>query len=144
MKRSPGWVSLFVYCVLAAFGTALVFAVIVAGGAVALEGHQDAILEREQNRLPVKADGQGGAQFTGMITDSQCGARHMRNSHLSPAECARACVHKGANYVLVDGDRRYILIGGEESLAKLAGVRANVIGTLQGDAILVNSANALF
>ena len=82
--------------------------------------------------------------LTGMITDSHCGARHMRNSHLSTAECAKACVRGGANYILVDGDRHYILIGGEQSLSKLAGERANIIGTLQGDAILVNSAGALF
>jgi len=36
------------------------------------------------------------------------------------------------------------LIGGEASLGKLAGERANVIGTRQGDAILVDSAAALF
>jgi hypothetical protein len=44
--------------------------------------------------------------------------------------------------VLVDGDRRYTLVGGEAALSKLAGERANVIGTRQGDAILVNSASA--
>jgi uncharacterized NAD-dependent epimerase/dehydratase family protein len=144
VKSRPSWVSLFLYCVLAAIGTALVFAIIVAGGAVALEAHQDATSEGSQNALPATAGGQGGTRFTGMITDSRCGARHMRNSHLSTAECAHACVLKGANYVLVDGDHRYILIGGEASVAKLAGVRANIVGTLQGDAILVNSAAALF
>ena len=58
------------------------------------------------------------------------------------AECARACFRHGASYVLVNGDRRYTLVGGESALSKLAGERANVIGTRQGDAILVNSASA--
>lgn len=144
MKSMPQWLSLFIYCILAAFSTALVFAVVVAGGAVALAGHQDGMAAKSQNELPASAEHAQGARFTGMITDSVCGARHMRNSHLSSAECAQACVRKGANYVLVDGERRYVLIGGEDSLAKLAGVRANVIGTLEGDAILVTSAAALF
>jgi len=144
VKSMPQWVSLFVYCILAAFSTALVFAVVVAGGAVALAGHQDAMAAKSPNELPSSAAHRQGTRFTGMITDSICGARHMRNSHLSSAECAQACVRKGANYVLVDGERRYLLIGGEDSVARLAGVRVNVIGTLEGDAILVNSAAALF
>ena len=144
MKSIPGWISLFVYCVLAAFATALVFAIIVAGGAVALASHQAASSDRSEEASPAAAALQSGTQFTGMITDSRCGARHLRNSHLSTAECTEACVRKGANYILVNGERHYLLIGGEESLAKLAGERANVIGTLQGDAILVDSAAALF
>jgi hypothetical protein len=83
-----------------------------------------------------------GTSFSGMITDSHCGARHMRNTHQNSAECARACFRHGASYVLVDGDRRYTLVGGEADLSKLAGERANVVGTLQGNAILVNSASA--
>ena len=144
MKTAPRWISLFVDCVLAALGTALVFAIIVAGGAVALASHQEATSDHPENALPQTTSQLGGTRFTGMITDSHCGARHMRNSHLSTAECTQACVRKGASYILVDGDRHYMLIGGEESLSKLAGERANILGTLQGDAILVNSAAALF
>ena len=144
MKSMPQWLSLFVDCILAAFSTALVFAVVVAGGAVALSSHQDTMAARSQNEPSASAPQAQGRRFTGMITDSICGARHMRNSHLSSAECAQACVRKGANYVLVDGERRYLLIGAEDSLTKLAGERANVIGTLEGDAILVTSAAALF
>ena len=144
MKTVPRWGPLFVYCILAAVGTALVFAIIVAGGAVALASHQDDAGEQSQNSLGVAPVQGGGTRFTGMITDSHCRARHMRNSHLSTAECAKECVRSGATYILVDGDRHYVLLGGETSLAKLAGERANVMGSLQGDAILVNSAAALF
>ena len=95
---------------------------------------------------PMLADSsaQVGTVFTGMVTDSHCGARHMRNSHQTASECARACFRRGASYVLVNGEHRYTLIGGEGSLSKLAGERANVIGTRQGDAILVDSAAAIF
>src|SRR5437879_13611381 len=79
-----------------------------------------------------------------MITDSHCGARHLSNSHLGPAECARACVRKGASYVLVDGERRYTLTGGEDILGRLAGERVNVSGTRQGQTILVSSAAPVF
>jgi len=49
-------------------------------------------------------------------------------------------VRKGASYVLVDGNRRYQLTGGEDALDKLVGQRATVTGTRQGNAIAVNSA----
>ena len=65
----------------------------------------------------------------------------MRSSHQNAAECARACFRRGASYVLVDGDRRYTLVGGEATLSKLAGARVNIIGTRQGGAIMVNSAS---
>ena len=65
----------------------------------------------------------------------------MRTSHQSAAECARACFRRGASYVLIDGDHRYTLIGGEMTLSKLVGERVNIVGTRQGDAILVNSAS---
>ena len=75
-----------------------------------------------------------------MITDARCGARHRRNSHWTSTECTRACLRDGASYVLVDGDRRYTLTGSEEILGKLAGTRAKVTGTRDGDKILVSSA----
>jgi hypothetical protein len=68
----------------------------------------------------------------------------MRNNNQNSTECARACVRKGSTYVLVDGSRRYILIGGDAALAELAGQRANVTGTRQDDAIIVNAAAPIF
>jgi hypothetical protein len=144
VKNTLGWATLVGYCLLSAVGTAIAFAAIVAGGAVALAGHQNAGVVEAQTPLAPARESQGGDTFTGMISDSWCGARHKRNSQLSSAECALACVRKGASYVLVDGDRRYILRGGEGPLARLAGERAHVSGTRQGDAILVNSAAPMF
>jgi hypothetical protein len=127
-----------------ALGAALVFAILIAGGSVALASHQgatEAAVVADENVSQSNPASRVGTKFTGMITDSHCGARHMRHSNMTPEECARACYRKGASYVLVDGDRRYTLIGGEEALDKLLGQRATVTGTRHDDyAILVDSA----
>jgi hypothetical protein len=128
-----------------ASGAALAFALIVAGGAVALASHQNS---EDPQKSPSMAQAPltpvlVAATFNGMITDSYCGARHRKKSGQNSADCARACVRKGATYVLVDGDRRYRLTGGEDALDKLVGQRANVTGTRQGDTIAVNSAASI-
>lgn len=112
-----------------------------AGQGDAAQGVQTAAQPLENAATPTPSS---GLAFTGMITDSHCRARHLRNSGMNPAECARACFRKGATYMLIDGDRHYTLIGDDESLSRLAGERASVIGTRQGDTILVNSAKSLF
>jgi hypothetical protein len=141
LRYNRSWISLVGFCLLAVIGSALAFAVIVAGGSVALASHQ---ASDEEHATPAAPNSAAGTTFSGVVTDSRCGARHLRNSRLSPAECARACVRKGASYVLVDGDRRYALTGEEEKLSKFAGTRVNVTGTRQGDTIQVSSAVSLF
>jgi len=122
------------------FAAAFAFAVIVAGGSVALASHHNS--EDAQSTSPMP-NAPATTAFSGMITDSRCGARHIRNSRLSSAECARDCVRKGARYILVDGEHRYTLTGNQEALGKLAGTRANVTGTRQGDTIVVGAAAPL-
>lgn len=139
MRRKRTWFSLLSFCVLTTLGAALAFALIIAGGSVALASHQGAVAEQAQD-LPQETAPHHGTSFTGLITDSHCGARHMRKSNLTSTECARACYRKGASYVLVDGNRRYTLIGGEDAISKLVGERVRVTGNLQGDAILVDAA----
>ena len=157
-------ISLVSYCLMTAVGAALVFAIIVAGGSVALASHQGVSAEELQERAAVpqnsaetqnhaatqqRSDQQDQApadpqhsdlsSFSGVITDSYCGARHQRHSNLTPEDCARACIRSGATYVLVNGHHRYNLSGNEESLNKLLGTRATVTGTLQGETISVSS-----
>ena len=149
MRKNRNIFSLLGFCVLSPLVAALVLSLIIAGASVALASHQGAEAQEEpQKALPANpvapAAGTSGTKFSGMITDSHCGARHMRNTHQTSAECAKACFRKGASYVLVDGDRRYTLIGGEQALASLVGERANVMGTRQGDAIIVDSAAPMF
>jgi hypothetical protein len=146
-----------------AIGAALVFAIILAGGSVALASHPSASAEEMQNEVSAvpqssakihtvdqavsqQSDQQNDAQhsdlatFNGLVTDSYCGARHQRHSNLTPEVCARMCLRNGATYVLVDGDHRYKLSGSEESLSKLLGTRASITGTRQGETISVSSA----
>jgi hypothetical protein len=87
-----------------------------------------------------KGDGSTGPRtFNGMVTDSDCGARHSRDSNMSPAECTRFCVKKGATYLLVDGERSYELRGSAAELNRFASQRAQIAGTLTGAAIVVVS-----
>lgn len=166
MKHKRSWISLVGYCLMTAFGAALVFAIIVAGGSVALASHQSASAEERQNNAssapqnsyavhnvaqavsqhsdqqndaPAAPQHSELASFSGLVTDSYCGARHRRHSNLTPEDCARVCLRNGASYVLVDGDRRYKLSGDEESLNKLLGTRATITGILQGETISVSS-----
>jgi hypothetical protein len=145
LKRRRPLFSLLVFCTLTVAGSAFAFAVVIAGASVALASHQSAQIEEETQTLNPATRGQtSGRTFSGMITDSHCGARHMRNTRQNSTDCARACVRKGSTYVLVDGGRRYTLIGGDAALAELAGQRANVTGTRQGDTIIVDAAAPIF
>lgn len=142
MQPTRSWLSLIGTCVLMALGAALAFAVIVAAGSVALADRQNS--DDTQLTSPATPQVVPGGFYEGVVTDSHCGARHMRNSKLSPAECAHLCVRQGASYVLVDGNRRYRLLGNEEDLAKYAGQRIRISGTRQGETIQVSSAASLF
>src|SRR5207248_810992 len=73
--------------------------------------------------------------YSGMITDSHCMGRHVRYPDKSSAECARMCARSGSAYVLIDGDKKYTLRGGDMALDRAAAQRAKVAGVLQGDTI---------
>jgi hypothetical protein len=77
--------------------------------------------------------------FTGMVSDSLCGARHVKHPELDSPRCTRECVRTGANYILIDGDTSYNLQGNFAQLAQFAGQRAKVSGSLQGSTIRVSS-----
>ena len=142
MNKECSWISLIGFCMGAVLVASLAFAAIVTGASAALASHRPEVAaEQGREVTPATPGPEVGTTFTGMITDSYCGARHMRTSHQNAAECARACFRRGASYVLVDGDHRYTLVGGETVLSKLVGERANIVGRRHGDAILVNSAS---
>jgi hypothetical protein len=145
VKHRRSWISLLGFCLLTAIGSALALAMIFAGGSVALSGHQaEAAQVAEGSPEPVPSAHPSTTRFTGVITCSRCRGRHMRDSHMSSEECARTCVRAGAMYILVDGDRSYVLVGDEEAVGKLAGQRINLTGTRQGDVILVDRTTPLF
>jgi hypothetical protein len=78
--------------------------------------------------------------LTGTVSDAMCGAKHQMGN---AAECTRACVGHGSKYALVVGDKVYTLEGGDKTqLDKLAGEKATVKGTVNGDTVTVASVMA--
>ena len=143
MKHRSSWLSLIVSCVLMSVGAAVAFAIIVAAGSAALADRQNPDSEPQAQQQAI-SPASPGESYQGVVTDSRCGARHKRNSRLNPTECARLCVREGSRYILVDGNRRYKLMGSQEALEKFAGQRIRVSGMRQGETIQVSSADSLF
>jgi hypothetical protein len=85
-----------------------------------------------------------GKAFTGTVSDSMCGAKHMMAG--DDASCTRTCVSKGSKYALVVGDKVYTLDTSDKdalaTLDKQAGSKVTVMGTAKDDVITVNSVKA--
>ena len=102
------------------------------------------ILRAAQMQMPASSENKAEKSsatpktLTGIVSDSMCGAHHMAKDK-SPAECARMCVQQGQKYALVVGKKVYTLEGHESEVDKLAGTRATVKGTVQGETVAVNS-----
>ncbi|HLZ92642.1 MAG TPA: hypothetical protein VKQ28_13085 [Candidatus Acidoferrum sp.] len=79
--------------------------------------------------------------LTGIVTDSMCAATHMAKDK-TPAECTQMCVKDGMKYALAAGKKVYTLEGHEAELAKLAGQKVTVRGTLKGDTLSVQEVTA--
>jgi hypothetical protein len=89
---------------------------------------------------PMKMGRANANTFVGLVSDRDCGPRHkMRDK--SAEECTRACQRAGAAYVLVAGEKIYQLEGNSNDVAVLAGQKAKITGTLQGNTIIVNGVN---
>ncbi len=78
--------------------------------------------------------------FTGTITDTMCGKKHMIAGK-TDAECTRECMKSKGDwtYGLVVGDKVYRISGNVQRFDALAGKRVTVTGELGGDTISVNS-----
>lgn len=87
--------------------------------------------------LPAFAGGKEGS-LTGTVSDAMCGAKHMGEA----AACTKGCVKKGSKYALIVGDKVYTLEGGDADLDKLAGQKATVTGTVDGENVKVASVKA--
>jgi hypothetical protein len=79
--------------------------------------------------------------WTGQISDSMCGVKHMSAEHgknpLSDRDCAQACVQKSARYVLVVNGTIYKLMNRDADLKAHAGQTVNLTGDLTGETIRV-------
>lgn len=92
--------------------------------------------------LSVSAFAAKAETFTGTVSDSMCGAKHMGDA----ATCTRACVGKGSKYALVVGDKVYTLETTDkaalDTLDKQAGAKATVTGTAKDSTIEVSKVAA--
>ena len=79
--------------------------------------------------------------YEGVVTCSRCGARHSAALGRTAADCARICVHGGAQFALVSGDKTYLLEADLYTLKRLAGQRVGIVGVATGNTIRVSSVN---
>lgn len=132
-KRMPRWWALVFYCGISTLAAALGLAVLFAG-ATAVFAYGQPAQDAAKTRA---ADSPGGQTFQGVVTDDHCGARH-KDQQKTPADCARICVRDGSSYALVDGDKTYKLEGNDADLARFAGQRIELSGSMRGDTINVS------
>lgn len=110
----------------------MAFSLILVAGAVTFAGGQTPKMQRKNLS---SQESTGLENYSGVVTDTTCGARHSQQGDMSSGECARACVRNGARYSLVSGDQSYFLEG--RGLNKVAGQRVRISGTRDGDTIRV-------
>lgn len=65
--------------------------------------------------------------FTGVVTDTQCGAKHGMKGH-SDADCVKMCVKGPSQYALFDG-QRVLKLSDQKTPAKFAAQKVEVVGT---------------
>lgn len=73
--------------------------------------------------------------WTGSISDSACGVRHMAG--MAARDCTEACVKQGSSHVLVSQRRVYKLEDPGKVVAPHAGHTVNLTGETKGDTIRV-------
>ena len=67
--------------------------------------------------------------FTGVITDTMCGADHSHMGIKPDSKCVRDCVRSGSKYALWDGKKLYTL-SDQQTPEKFAAERVKITGTL--------------
>jgi hypothetical protein len=66
--------------------------------------------------------------FTGVITDTLCGAKHNMKGH-SDADCVKLCAKASGQYALFDG-QNVLKLSDQKTPAKFAAQKVKVTGTL--------------
>lgn len=128
MRYHRFWIEIVLLGSAAALALALLFATLGAAAGAAENA-------RDSSQL-----NPGTTSIEGMVTCSRCGAKHSAALDRSASTCVRVCVHGGASFVLVNADATFLLDGDLSVLKKLAGQRARVTGTRDGQTIKVVSA----
>ena len=67
--------------------------------------------------------------FTGVITDTMCGADHSHMGVKPDSKCVRECVRSGSKYALWDGKKLYTL-SDQQTPEKFAAEKVKITGTL--------------
>lgn len=147
IKRNRLWIEIVAVASGIAFAVALLIATL--GAALSLTG-EPAVGQEVESPAPaasavVKPARQdlpqiyASATFEGMVTCSQCGAKHAPKLGESAADCTRNCVRTGASFSLVNGEKVYQLGGDMDLLKRVAGTRTRIIGVMHGNTIEVSS-----
>lgn len=71
----------------------------------------------------------GPQSFTGVITDTMCGANHKAMKIAPDSKCVRECVKHGSQYALLSGNTVYVL-SDQQTPEKFAAQKVKVTGAL--------------
>lgn len=128
MKSKGFWIEIIALVTTSALALALLIATLGAA-AVAVGGQANGAVSAPKT-------------YEGMVTCSRCGAKHSADLGKTASECTRDCVHGGAAFALVNGDKTYQLDGDTDLLRRAAGQRARIQGVVRGNTIKVFSVAA--
>jgi hypothetical protein len=131
-KANRFWIQIVGLATASACGLALLLATLGAAASVAGGGESSQSSDASSTEQT----------YEGLVTDTHCGAKHKASIAKSAADCARVCVHGGAQFALIDGEKAYALDGDLALLKRLAGQRARIVGSLNGNTITVSSVAA--
>ncbi len=132
MKRNHFWLEIIGLGTAIALGIALLIATLGAAAGTMMA----------QEEIGPAAAPPVAKVYHGMVTCSRCGAKHSAALGHSAADCVRICVHNGAGFALIDGDKIYQLEGDLSLIKKVAGERAEITGVAHGNTISVSSVAA--
>lgn len=145
MKTTRFWIEIVALGTAIACALALLIATL---GAAAVEVAGPSKSQQAESRHGESGQAAGSSSTSqqthdGMVTCSRCGAKHSADIGKTAGDCARQCVHGGATFALVDGDKTYMLEGNQDLLKRVAGQRARIVGMVRGNTIKVTSAAAV-
>src|SRR5439155_21920563 len=92
-RQNHSWLALITFCATTALVAALRLAILIASATVAFAIAQSLRLPSAHRSQPPNPSVE--QSFSGVVTDSHCGARHARNSGKGQENCARACIRDG-------------------------------------------------
>jgi len=73
--------------------------------------------------------------FTGVITDTMCGAKHTMLKDQPDEKCVKMCVKGSSEFALVDGEKIYKL-SDQSKPAKFAAQKVRVTGTIGKNGVI--------